>query len=113
MNFDAWRPFIAKFIAPLVGFAVTWLNKKFGIELGQDDQNQALVALVDFVVFAISTGLAGVGINKVVNPGNAASSHLAAVEKSEVEQIKRSEDGITLDYVLHRILGSDKGRPTS
>jgi len=93
MNFDAWRPFIAKFLAPLVGFAVTWLKNKWGIDFGVDESNQVLNALVDLVVFSISTGATGVGINKIVNPGNAASSHLAAQEKAETEQIKRSEDG--------------------
>lgn len=89
MNFDAWRPFIAKFIAPLIGFAITYLKHRFGIEFNDAEQAQVLNALTDLVVFAISTGISSVGINKVVNPGNAASSHLAAQEKSEAENIKR------------------------
>jgi hypothetical protein len=92
-NFDAWRPFIAKFIAPLIGFCFTYLNKRFGIVFSDAETGQLLTSLVDLVVFAISTGVSAVGINKVVNPGNAASSHLAAVEKEEAKAIKGTGDG--------------------
>lgn len=87
-NFDAWRPFIAKFLAPIIGLCVTYLNKRFGIVFTDAETQQVLASLVDLVVFAISTGVSSVGINKVVNPGNAASSHLAAREKYEAETIK-------------------------
>ena len=90
MNFDAWRPFIAKFVAPLMGLCITYLNKKFGIVFSDAETQQVLTSLVDLVVFSISTGVTAVGINKVVNPGNAASSHLAAVEKVESQEIKAS-----------------------
>lgn len=89
MNFDTWRPIIAKIIAPFVGLAVTWLNKKYGITFGHSDVQQAVAGLTDLVVFALSTGLTSVGINKIVNPGNAASAHLASREKSEAETLKR------------------------
>lgn len=89
MNFDTWRPFIAKIIAPFVGLLVTALNKKYGITFGDTDVAQAVAGLTDLVVFAVSTGISAVGINKVVNPGNAASAHLAAREKAEVVTLKR------------------------
>jgi hypothetical protein len=90
MNFDSWRPFIAKFIAPIIGFCVTFLNKKYGIEFSDAETGQLIASLVDLVVFAVSTGISAVAINKKVNPGNAASSHLAAAEKVQSEQIKQS-----------------------
>jgi hypothetical protein len=92
MNFDTWRPFIAKFIAPIIGLCVTYLNKRFGIVFTDAETGQVLASLVDLVVFAISTGVSSVGINKVVNPGNAASAHLAGKEKTEAERLK-SLDG--------------------
>lgn len=91
MNYDAWRPFISKFVAPLIGLAATWLNSKYGILFDDAEQNQIVVHLVDLVIFAISTGVSSVGINKFVNPGNAASSHLAAAEHQEVKDIKAAE----------------------
>lgn len=92
MSYDSWRPFIAKFIAPLIGLCITYLNKKFGIEFSDAEQAQVLASLVDLVVFAISTGVSAVAINKHVNPGNAASSHLALQEKREVAEIKATTD---------------------
>jgi hypothetical protein len=93
MNFDAWRPFIAKLLAPLIGGIALWIKGKIGADFGVDEQNVVTQGIVDFIVFAITAGASGVGINKFVNPGNAASSHLAAVEKAETEQIKRSDNG--------------------
>lgn len=89
MNLDSWRPFIAKFIAPIIGFCVTYLNKRFGIAFTDAETQQVLASLVDLVVFSISTGISAVAINKKVNPGNAASAHLAAAEKQEVTDMKR------------------------
>ncbi len=88
MNIDSYRPFIAKVIAPFIGLAVTAVNKKYGFVLDDSVVGMAVAALTDIIVFSLSTGLSGVLINKKVNPGNAASAHLAAREKSEAETIK-------------------------
>lgn len=92
MSFDSYRPFIAKALAPFIGLAITALNKKYGFGFTETDQMQALTSLVDLVVFALSTGLSGVMINKKVNPGNAASAHLAGAEKAETQAIKAKAD---------------------
>jgi hypothetical protein len=89
---DFWRPFLAKFVAPLVGLLFTIINKKYGIEFSQTETDLLVASLVDMVVFAISTGVTAVGINKFVNPGNAASSHLASAEKVESQLIKARTD---------------------
>ncbi len=91
MSFDSYRPFIAKLLAPFIGLAVTALNKKFGFGFTDSDTAQALTSLTDLVIFALSTGLSGVLINKKVNPGNAASSHLAGAEVQEAKDIKANE----------------------
>lgn len=88
MSSDFWRPFLAKIIAPFVGFAATWLKHKYNIDFGVDEQNQVVLQLTDLLVFAITTGLAAVAINKKANPGNAASAHLAAREKHEAVVLK-------------------------
>lgn len=92
IDFDTLRPFIAKFIAPFIGLAITYLNKRYGMEFNDNDAAQAIASLVDLVVFSIATGVSAVTINKKVNPGNAASSHLAAVEKTEAAVAKFNED---------------------
>lgn len=89
MDFDKYRPFVAKIVAPLIGALVTILNKKYGFVFSDPDIQQAVGLAVDFVIFAVSTGVTAVTINKGVNPGNAASSHLAGREKEEAESIKR------------------------
>lgn len=90
MNFDSYRPFIAKVVAPLIGALVTILNKKYGLVFSDADVQQAVGPVVDLIIFAISTGVSAVTINKKVNPGNAASAHLAGMEKEQVETIKRA-----------------------
>lgn len=89
MNFDTYRPFIAKIVAPLIGALVTLLNKKYGYQFSDADVQQAIGPVVDLIIFAISTGVSAVTINKKVNPGNAASSHLAGAEKEESDTIKK------------------------
>jgi hypothetical protein len=89
---DFWRPFLAKFIAPLVGFAITFLNKRYGIAFSDAEAGVLVASLVDLVIFSITTGATAVGINKYVNPGNAASSHLASAEKVESQLIKARTD---------------------
>lgn len=92
MNYDTWRPFIAKFLAPLIGFVATLLKHKLGIEFSDAETSQVLTSLTDLVVFSISTGVAAVFVNKQVNPGNAASSHLAGKEATESQIIKVQEN---------------------
>lgn len=92
MSIDFWRPFIAKILAPFIGFAVTYLNKKYGIVFSDADTAGLVAQITDLLVFAVSTGITAVGINKWANPGNAASSHLAAAEKAESQEIKSFTD---------------------
>lgn len=105
MNYDAARPFIAKFIAPLIGFAVTFINKKYGIVFTDAETQQLLASLVDLVVFSIVTGVTAVGINKKVNPANAATSQLAVAGKEINEDEKRLQLA-TKEYAAAR--GADE-----
>ena len=65
-----------------------YLKHRWNIDFGVDEVSQVVSGTTDLIVFAITSGASGVGINKVVNPGNAASSHLAVMEKREVQDIK-------------------------
>lgn len=93
MNFDTFRPLIAKSIAPFIGLLVTALNKKYGFTFTNAD----LQPLIDLVIFALTAGLSGVFINKKVNPGNAASSHLAGAEVAEARAIKATDEFKAVD----------------
>jgi hypothetical protein len=98
MNFDAWRPFIAKILAPIIGAIITtfvlWLKTRWNItvELSSAELTDIVKNTINLIVFAVSTGVSAVTLNKRVNPGNAASSHLAVVEKRQSEEIKATTD---------------------
>jgi uncharacterized membrane protein (DUF441 family) len=83
---DALRPFFSRIAAALVAFVVTWLTAK-GIDLDQDAQSnlrQLIETTIYIIVYAISHRV----IDKRVNPGDAASSHLATSEKAETAVLK-------------------------
>lgn len=94
MNFDfnSLRPFLMVFIAPWTPLFFAWLNHKFGVIYSEEQQRQLVSLAIDFGGFAMIAGIAKVAGNKHVNPGNAASSHLASVEKREAEDIKATTD---------------------
>lgn len=84
------RPFISRLISPLITAALAFLALK-GINLGDD----AAVHLTEYAVVVLIAGMQLLngalhkGIDKKVNPGDAASSHLAAVEKVAAEGLKQ------------------------
>lgn len=93
-SFDALRPFIAKLLGPIfgaiIGGFILWLKVRWGIHVDLDNAQVSALAdqLVNLVIVMISTGISSVFVNKKVNPGNAASSHLAAEEKEESKLLK-------------------------
>ena len=96
MNFNALRPFIAPAIAPFIGAALAWLANHYGIVYTPEQQHQISEGIVTgiLMLFATSASAAAVvkvAMNKKLNPGNAASTHLAAAEKNEVQQLKAAE----------------------
>lgn len=94
MNLDSWRPFIAKILGPIIGAVIAsfilWLKARWNVEvsLSSQEMTELINHTIDMMIFAISAGVSAVTLNKKVNPGNAASSHLAAREKYEVQVIK-------------------------
>ena len=92
MNFfDSLRPFLSRWIGSLVGVGAAWLVAKYGFNVNQQTQHdiaEVLVLLITTLVVRDSTHRA---IDKKVNPGDAASMHLAVVEKAESAAIKADE----------------------
>ncbi|HXG69473.1 MAG TPA: hypothetical protein VNJ04_02550 [Gemmatimonadaceae bacterium] len=87
---DALRPFFSRLIAPAITALLAILATKFGIDFGADAA-QHLTAYATVIAFAVFTAVNGVFhrvIDKKVNPGDAASSHLAGAEKTESKQLK-------------------------
>lgn len=91
---NALRPFLSRLISPLISTFATWLSVRWAIELDAASQQQITAAVL---VIAITVGnYVGQTVNNVVhrlidkrlNPGDAASSHLAEKEKRETVQLK-------------------------
>lgn len=83
------RPFLSRIISPFIASVVALLALK-GIDLGQD----ATGHLTEYAVVILIAGMQLLNgpihklIDKKVNPGDAASSHLAVVEKKQAEGLK-------------------------
>lgn len=80
--FDRLRPYLSRFvIAPLAVFATNFVAHKTGIVV---DPNQVSVA-VDLAVYGAAHRVA----DKIVNPQDTASAHLAVDGKAQVQLLKR------------------------
>jgi hypothetical protein len=89
--FDSLRPFLSRWVGSLVGVGAAWLVAKYGFNVNQQTQHdvaEVLVLLITTLVVRDSTHRA---IDKKVNPGDAASMHLAVAEKAESAAIKADE----------------------
>lgn len=97
-TFDAFRPFISKFLGPILGAIISgfilWLKMRWHITVDIIDVQLASLVdqLVNLVIVMISTGVSAVFVNKKFNPGNAHSSQLAAEEKEESKNLKDVAD---------------------
>lgn len=107
-NLGPLQPYVSRFVAAFVAFFVTWLAAK-GINLDAESQIQ-LKALLETTIFTIIYAITHRSIDKVVNPGDAASSHLAKSEKGEAEQLKQVELD-TKDWAAIQTKGAEKPAP--
>src|SRR5687768_7037823 len=85
---DQIRPFVSKILGPILGAFFTWIATRYGIIIDEDTQTEII-----FGVAAAFSGIIAVVINKFINPGNAASAPLAAMEKDQLKVMKQ-EDAI-------------------
>jgi hypothetical protein len=87
---NALRPFLSRIIGWAVAGLCGWLAVRFGVSIDTDTQTELVVALVG-VVIPLMGGVASVVhrlVDKRLNPGDAASSHLAVVERAETAELK-------------------------
>lgn len=85
--------FLARILAAWIAGLAGWLMVKFGIAITPEDQANFVTHLVGIVIPAMTTIYAIIHkmVSKKLNPGDAASSHLAEREASETAAIKASE----------------------
>lgn len=79
-------PVISRIIAGLVGTLAAYLETKYQVVIAPDTK-QALVA-GGIGTFGIVYPLVHRILDRWLNPGDAASSHLGAVEKAQAETLK-------------------------
>lgn len=84
------RPIVSRIIGSLVAAVALYLSSKLGIVLDDNAQEQIIAGgvAVALALFQIVYAIAHRVIDKRVNPGDAASSHLAVAEKSETATLK-------------------------
>jgi small basic protein len=82
---DAIRPFLSRIIAGWIAALIVFLNAKFGVTL--DGDTQAAILTLGLGLFSTIYSIAHRLIDKKLNPGDAASSHLAVKELSEHDRL--------------------------
>jgi uncharacterized membrane protein (DUF441 family) len=85
----ALRPFVSRIAAALVALLITWLAAK-GINLDQDTQSN-LKLLVETTIYIVVYAISHRLVDKQINPGDAAGSHLAMAEKAESTALKAQD----------------------
>lgn len=83
---DSLRPFLSRIIAGLVGTLAAYLETKFQIIVNPD--TKAALVSGALGVFSIIYPITHRLLDKKINPGDAASSHLAVAEKVQVAEMK-------------------------
>lgn len=90
---NALTPYISRIIAAIVGWALLQLGARYGIIVSSETQAQ-IVEVISNAVLGFT--LIYVGSHKTLdkwfNPGDAASSHIAASEKILAKDLKDTED---------------------
>jgi len=87
------RPIISRVIGAWVGGLAIWLSAKYGVVLDENTQLQIIAGAVA-LLYAIGQTVNAVvhrTLDKKLNPGDAASNHLADVEAKEVHVLKAKE----------------------
>lgn len=85
------RPYLSRIIAPIITYILAWLAGKTGIVFDSDATKTLTEGAILIIVpiLLVVNGVIHKTLDKYFNPGDAASSHLAAAEKMEVEAIKK------------------------
>lgn len=88
---DALRPFLSRALAPFITMALTWMAVHWGVAPGPDAAGHVTETAVIIIVGGMQFvyGLLHRGIDKKVNPVDAASTPIAVAAKAE------SDKGVT------------------
>jgi hypothetical protein len=82
--------YLARIVGVLVASLCSWLAVKYGFKFDNEAQGKIVENIVG--IMQLMWGLVYIfthrTTSKQTNPGDAASSHLAAVEKKEAQQLK-------------------------
>lgn len=87
------RPMLSRVIGAWVAALAVWLTAKFGVAV-DDSQQEQVIAGALAVTFALGQTVYAIVhrlVDKRVNPGDAASGHLATVEAKETAKLKADE----------------------
>lgn len=89
-------PYISRIVAALVGWIILQIGARYGIIVSTEAQAQIVEMVSNIVlgstVIYLSTHKT---LDKWLNPGDAASSHLGAVEKAETTELKSDSSGVS------------------
>ena len=87
---DSLRPFLSRIIAPFITAALAFLAVRFGLNFGEDAAGHITEYTVVLLIWLaqLLNGPIHKWIDKWANPGDAASSHIAAAEKAHADSLK-------------------------
>lgn len=89
-------PYVSRIIAAIIGWILLQVGARYGIIVSSEAQAQ-LVEIVSNAVLGFLLIYVGSHktLDKWLNPGDAASSHLGAVEKAETSELKSDLSGVS------------------
>jgi len=85
--------FLPRVVGVLVAMLCGWLLTHYGIDINRDTQAQIASDLATWILplVLLLYGLTHRLLSKVLNPGDAASAHLAEAEAKQTEQLKQQD----------------------
>lgn len=89
---DSLRPYLARLVAGWVATLAVYLETRYQIIL--DPNTKAALVTGAVGIFGTVYPIVHRLIDKIVNPGDAASSHLASAEKAQVTAMKADEKAL-------------------
>lgn len=90
---DRLRPYLARLVGTAVASFCGWLLLRYGVDVDKDTQAQLAEAIVVIVIplMLAAREITHKGLNKIINPGDTASAHLAVAGKNASAEAKRAE----------------------
>jgi hypothetical protein len=89
--FDSLRPFLSRVIAAGLAAGIGFIATKLGIDIDSAHATELATSVGTFLALAVF-GIAHKLLDKKLNPGDAASKHMAVVEKEQTAALKSGQD---------------------